>query len=378
MKLLKRLWQRTAANTEATFSRLIKTGLGPASRQPAAPADPVRRLGAPDDDEPHDQPQPTREVISQVRPHTPSPAAEQARPAGWIEPADLPTTAPTIGRMGTATLGVFGVDCSWRPSAIAVDGTTAGSFHVAAASIIGAGHLQSGQPRQDAYNLMLGRSGSLYVAIADGLGSRPTSQLGAHLFTESVLIAAAESESKAGFPVTAAQLLAQASARTARMLTEAYRLEIKDAACVGAVAIFSAQLCDVARIGDVAAFTLADGEFAEAFPVDSGFVNVVTATLPGEEAPQVDTTELGPAEIVVLGTDGLANDLRNSPALRTWLAARWRVPQWPFAMGDTLRYRRQGSHDDRTAIVVWRTTAPSPADRQNPPAALAEVDDGTG
>jgi hypothetical protein len=44
-------------------------------------------------------------------------------------------------------------------------------------------------------------------------------------------------------------------------------------------------------------------------------------------------------------------------ALRTWLAERWARPAMAWAVGDSLRYRRQGSHDDRTAVVVW--TEPS-------------------
>lgn len=377
MKFPKRLWPRAVADPQDAVPPPDGNGRDSAPHPPAAPPEPVNGPDAPADDEPDGQSRPVPETVLQVRPHTPSPAAQPAPPEPLNASADLPTTAPTIGRVGAANLGVLGTDCRLRPSAIAVDGTTAGIFHVAAASIIGTGHLQGGQPRQDAYNLMLGGSGSLYVAIADGLGSRQASQLGAQLFTESVLIAAAESESGTGSPPTAAQLLAQASMRTARVLTEVYRLENRDVACVGAVAVFSAHRCDLARIGDVAAFTLVEGEFTEVFPVDSGFVNVVSATLPGEESAQVDTTELGPAEIVVLGTDGLANDLRNSAALRTWLAARWRAPQWPFAMGDTLRYRRQGSHDDRTAVVVWRTAARPPAETI-PASARNETGDGKG
>ncbi|TDE60306.1 hypothetical protein E1295_00205 [Nonomuraea mesophila] len=103
------------------------------------------------------------------------------------------------------------------------------------------------------------------------------------------------------------------------MLAEGYRIETREAACVGAVAVFSDRGCELARIGDVTDFTLSGGEFAEVFPVESGFMNVVSATLPGERPEQVETADLGLARIVVLGTDGLGNDLRNSPALRSWL-----------------------------------------------------------
>lgn len=48
-----------------------------------------------------------------------------------------------------------------------------------------------------------------------------------------------------------------------------------------------------------------------------------------------------------------SQDLRTSAAIRSWLGERWRTPLGPYAMGESLRYRRQGSHDDRTAVVVW-------------------------
>jgi serine/threonine protein phosphatase PrpC len=269
---------------------------------------------------------------------------------------DLATAAPVIGRVGAASLGALGLGCWLRPPNVAADGTTAGAFHIAAASIIGASHLQGGQPRQDAYNMMLGTSGRLYVAIADGLGSRPASQLGAQLFTDSMLHEAAQDEPAT--PTTATELLHRSSRRTAQLVTGTHHLDVRDTACVGAVAVFSRSGCDIARVGDVAAFTLVDGDFPEAFPVDSEFVNLVRTTLPGEQPDDVQAEELGPAQVVILATDGLANDLRNSPDLRTWLAERWRTAQGPFAMANALRYRRQGSHDDRTAVVVWRTTEP--------------------
>jgi hypothetical protein len=56
---------------------------------------------------------------------------------------------------------------------------------------------------------------------------------------------------------------------------------------------------------------------------------------------------------VVLASDGLAADIRLSKALRRFLDAEWRKPTSAALMLDTLRYRRQGSHDDRTGLVAW-------------------------
>jgi serine/threonine protein phosphatase PrpC len=272
---------------------------------------------------------------------------------------DLPGNAPTIGRASRPRLGVVKPGMRLRPPAVSLDGTTAGPFQIAAASFIGTGHLQSGVPRQDAYNFMPGRTGRLYVAIADGLGSKPASQLGAHLFAESVLFAAAEADEGEEAGPAAADLLRTASRRAAAMVTDAYGIDPRVAGFVGAVAVFSEDGCHLARVGDVSAFTLEKGEFTEAFEPDEGLVNIVSAAMPGEQESEVEVAALPPGAVVVLGTDGFANDLRNSGTLREWLAGQWQVPHLPFGFGDTLRYCRQGSHDDRTAVVVWRPAAGS-------------------
>jgi hypothetical protein len=291
------------------------------------------------------EPTPSREAQP-----TPDPASENPPPA----PADLASLAPNIGKAAPAQLGIVSAGISLRPPAIALDGTEAGGYRVAAASMIGASHVHNGQPRQDAYNFLIGASGRLYVTIADGLGSKPNSQLGAHLFTESVLIAAAHAEAGELEPDPTRLLLA-AGERMERLVGDAYGVDPKSAACVGAVAIFDENGCVVARIGDVSAFVLRDGDFDECFATDDGPLNKVSASLPHAEEASVEVAELGPEAIVVFGTDGLAGDIRNSEALREWLGEKWRVPHLPFGIGDTLRYRRRGSHDDRTAVVVWRT-----------------------
>lgn len=266
--------------------------------------------------------------------------------------ADRPSGAPEIGRVDDVQQGHVRADVTLRPPAVALDGTSAGAFHVAAASLIGAGNLQSGTPRQDAYNFMAGRSGRLYVAIADGVGS--ASQLGAHLWAESVLFAATRAEEHTGTSPDPARLLVEAGKRMAEIVSGTYGLEPRLASCVGAVAVFDDRGCAIARVGDVSAFTVRDGEFTEAFDAPAK----APAAMPGQDAKDIEVVELGPEPIVVFGTGGLANDIRNSDTLREWLAEHWRRPHLPFAIGDTLRYRRQGSHDDRTAVLVWRDAGP--------------------
>lgn len=372
MKMFRRQWPgRPETDPEGAeeFPPVVPAPQPPQDAALPAPVDPWQ--GRPTEVLPEAPPPSPREEASpppETAPEPPEPPAEptvepdaesNAKPAAEArqEPVDLPGNAPTIGRASQPQLGVVKPGMMLRPPAVSLDGTTAGRFHIAAASFIGSGHLQTGVPRQDAYNFMPGKSGRLYVAIADGLGSKPASQLGAHLFAESVLFAAADAEAgedgTAAGP-TASDLLRAASRRAAGMVTDAYRIGTRAAEFVGAVAVFSERGCDIARVGDVSAFTLEKGEFTEAFEPDAGLVNIVSASMPGEDESEVEEATLQPGAVVVLGTDGLANDLRNSGTLREWLAEQWQVPHLPFGFGDTLRYRRQGSHDDRTAVVVWR------------------------
>ena len=85
-------------------------------------------------------------------------------------------------------------------------------------------------------------------------------------------------------------------------------------------------------------------------------INVLGESLPGPAASRPQRA-LARTQVLILATDGLANDLRNSPGIRSWLSEQWSRPIGPFAFCDCLRYQRQGSHDDRTAVVVWPTAA---------------------
>ncbi len=82
-------------------------------------------------------------------------------------------------------------------------------------------------------------------------------------------------------------------------------------------------------------------------------------------APEVRSLEAARRAVLccaVLCTDGLATDLRNSPGVRSWLAESWEAPGDVHAMGEALRFRRRGSHDDRTAVVISVLERPVVAD----------------
>jgi hypothetical protein len=264
---------------------------------------------------------------------------------------ELDSEAPVVGSVHPVPVARLGPAALHRPPAVAIDSVRVGDLHIAGASLIGLSHLVSGSARQDAFSFVATVDGSLVAAIADGLGSRPLSQVGASFFCTGVMQAAVNRSESA-----AALLLAGAS-HAARAAENLYHLKAADISFVAAVAVISSPAPDgvhraeIARIGDVSAFALGAGELIELFAADDDPVNMVRSALPGTAEPEVLHSTAG---MIALATDGLAVDLRTSPGIQRWLSGRWAAPLGPFAFGDTLRYQRQGSHDDRTAVAVWQ------------------------
>ncbi|MFI5712642.1 protein phosphatase 2C domain-containing protein [Kribbella sp. NPDC051620] len=334
---------------------------------PPAPSDQPATTPPPESTEPPTQPDDDPETRA-PDPRVPETRDSDARPeirdpnpeARDPEARELPTSAPVIGKVRPLPQLHVGVGVVHRTPTVALDGLSVGSFHVAAASQAGTAHLIKGEPRQDSYDFVLTPTGRLVVAIVDGLGSRPASQVGARIFCEQVTILAGTTD------CTAAEYLVQAAAQTSATAEDSYGLPSDDISFVGAVAVFTEDAVDIARVGDVSAFALtSDGSFSELFEHDDMALNIVPARLPSTHAPVAEEVRTGSDNQIVLTTDGLATDLRNSAGLREWLAQEWRLPLGPYAMANSLRYRRQGSHDDRTAVVIWRhadIAADSPAD----------------
>ncbi|CAJ63787.1 MULTISPECIES: PP2C family serine/threonine-protein phosphatase [Frankia] len=329
-------------------------GLPPAAARPGAPRPPEADGAKPAPGEP--APGGLAEPPPPAGPAE-APAGEPTRPADPWRLHSSPTAAPTVGRVLPPPRPVLAPATVFRRSMLSLDSIFVGGFHVAAGSLVGTAHLVSGAPCQDAYDFAVSPGGRLIVAIADGLGSRPHSQVGARSFCEGAVQAGLAREE-----LTAADLLAYA-ARYAESQAGAHRLAPREIGFVGAVAVFAGGRCEIARVGDVSAFVLVDGEFHELLTnAPDEHVNVVTDALPEQPLPEPEVRRLDAVRRVVLCTDGLATDLRNSPGVRSWLAESWETPGDVHAMGEALRFRRRGSHDDRTAVVISVLKDPVAAD----------------
>ncbi|MDA8062813.1 MAG: protein phosphatase 2C domain-containing protein [Actinomycetota bacterium] len=115
----------------------------------------------------------------------------------------------------------------------------------------------------------------------------------------------------------------------------------------------------VARVGDSTALVLGAGEwrelFSEADP-DGGSMSTLTGALPAAR-PEVELADLliGPGEALVLVTDGIGDPLRDGPGtVAPALGAALASAPTPLGLAWVVDFSRQGCHDDRTVLALWK------------------------
>ncbi|AYF73912.1 hypothetical protein D7D52_08605 [Nocardia yunnanensis] len=241
------------------------------------------------------------------------------------------------------------------------DGGQLGGRWVAGASIAGQAHRAEGVTGQDSYCAGCCVDGSaLVLAVCDGLGYREqTSQVGAELLARLCCAGAAWIVREQAL-AEGAEALVDAVEQATRRLIEWQRTHLAEWEPAGAHA--TVLVCRVpvspdggpalfARAGDTEAFLLRDDRYASVFPTGTSANDPLSHRNP-RDVLEVTAVALD-ADALILTSDGLAHDIIESPRTREWLAARWSAPCGPHRMLDSLRYRRQSSDDDRTALVTW-------------------------
>ncbi|GAB2529491.1 protein phosphatase 2C domain-containing protein [Nocardia heshunensis] len=299
--------------------------------------------------------------------HAPEPRHASPPADPFSQHDELPTTAPVIGDRIVAQPLPSLAGLPHALPTLRADGGRLGDRWVAAASVAGLTHQAEGSTAQDAYCFMLAHDGSaLILAVCDGLGHYGrTSQVGAELLAR-LCCASAARITRSDAIAYGTEVLAHAIEQANAELLHIQQTNLP--AWTPSELHSTLLLCRLpltpdagpalfARAGDTVAFLLRDAVYSTVFPPasDAGPTNIVTGPLPHPNPREV--LELTAAELdtgaLILATDGLANDIFDSPATRDWLAERWAVPCGPHRMLDALRYRRQTSHDDRTAVVAW-------------------------
>jgi serine/threonine protein phosphatase PrpC len=287
------------------------------------------------------------------------------------QPFDLATAAPQIGELSPGLTETLPGTNVLRLPMITADAGSLGDFWVAGASLSGLSHRHSGTTGQDSYSFRsTEHPGTIVLVVADGLGSKSLhAQVGATLASRVVAdsLGRRNPEQLAEDPIGAIErAMETANAVISTRFGELGASNVKDLSTVLVTAVIRDTLgggarATIARLGDCGAFRLSESGavssegFSSIFSRDDGPVNVVRSCLPTESpvTPECHEVDLVIGDVLVLTTDGLADDILDSPSARGWLAGSWGKPCSGFQMLDSLRFRRQGSHDDRTALAVW-------------------------
>ena len=257
-------------------------------------------------------------------------------------------------------------------AAVRADGGDGAWWALRAASLSGTRHRLAGAGPEDAYGWA--QAGELLVvAVADGVGSRPRAAAASNAAVAAALDAAVAALETAGAvpgrPATDAAagpaLDAGSPLGAVGPALDAAVREANEAAGRsggGATTLVVAVLdpsggARLRRVGDSSAFVLSGGEWRElwAGPGDDGTVQTATTALPAEQPPaQAAAASLGPGDVLLLATDGVADPLRDGPTtVAPGMAAALAAPPEPLELARVVDFSRQGVHDDRTVVVLW-------------------------
>lgn len=305
--------------------------------------------------------------------------------------------APVLGRPSTAAAetALLRDRAGAGEAGYRADGGDSDWCALRVASVAGVRHRLAGRPGQDSFAWACLPDG-LVVAIADGLGGVPGSDHTAGRAVVAAVDAVVESSSSASASaLVSASGSTEAPGSTAAALNAAVTTAATATAASGpasgagraeqllAAGLDAANLAaaeggattlvlgliwrsgevHLARVGDSTAFQVgAEGRWwGEVFapPEDDGVVTA-TAALPAEKLePEFAAVTITTEDLLVLATDGVADPWRDGPStVAPVLAATLAGRPGPLELTQLASFSRQGCHDDRTILVVWRHALP--------------------
>jgi serine/threonine protein phosphatase PrpC len=252
-------------------------------------------------------------------------------------------------------------------SGIAADAAQLGDLEVRAASVIGPGHRceEPATARQDAYALMRARSGShLIVAVADGLSSSASSEIGARVAASAaVRILHQTLEVSPGLERFDAEMLFKQVAGEMvgtgrnRALDDRALCSVLIVAVIPAVAqLGGSRRVWTAQVGDVSLWLHGrTGWIQRTGRSKSGLDrNKVDAVLPFNPGQVVaGFVDVQPGQGVAVMTDGFGDTLSDVATAKPLFSERWVRPPHLARFVSDLCFDARGQDDDRTAVVVW-------------------------
>lgn len=226
-----------------------------------------------------------------------------------------------------------------------------GRLVVRAATLRGHAHNHENLPGQDVVGTTWNaQRGSVFAAVADGIGSRPDSGAAAHHLVIQVI----ERATCLGPHDDPRQVIDRSAAATRHYLG----LEELDGASTLLVAEVScgptAARASVWGIGDSEAWFLIDGHWSPLHQELSPAGDSATRCIPDHQDAHVNAITVPGTAVLVLATDGFARALggHNSPLAKRLVDA-WREPPGPTDFMAQVDFTHPYFNDDRSVVAVW-------------------------
>lgn len=331
----------------------------------AVPVQPERRSGGGGD--------PTTERI----PVTVSPLAIEDAPVATL-PRVHENTVAEADAFVSRTVGVSSKHAHhpWRlpprpsQSGVAADQAEVGDLVVRAASVVGISHrlARPAQARQDSYRLGMDGSGDhLVIAVSDGVGAAPQSELGATIACRAAVDAIRGMLDNAT-PVDGLDVhrVFDDAARFMAGAADQQGMPRGDMAAVMVVAVVPVRAGErggrrawLAWLGDASVWARSESRWQRlAGDGKEGLDrNHVGAALPHGHRQALSTVvDLPPACVFTVVTDGIGDALGRAESA-AWFANRWQRPPALASFLMDVDFDARQTTDDRTAVTVWCTAA---------------------
>lgn len=265
---------------------------------------------------------------------------------------------------------VGGVEVRGRDGRPAVD--------LRAASVRGLSHRYYGKVRQDHYAFRSTPDDRyLVAAVSDGVSDAARShdaaavvcEHGCELLSRQLADLPPEKLDWAGLASELTGVIVRQWARTAQV--DEHAATARDAVAThAATAVFAVVDLEpvdgrlhvqVAGVGDSPAWVLRDGgnRWESLQPIKNAGATVASSgtrafPLVRGEMDGPYATELGPADVLVLMTDGIADPLGDGRGeVGRFLAQVWASPPAPLGFAAQVDFARKSHDDDRTAVAIW-------------------------
>jgi serine/threonine protein phosphatase PrpC len=273
--------------------------------------------------------------------------------------AGLPTP-PAVGRISSAWESHL-ASSDWPRPGLVADYGTIGPIVLAAASTTGRTHAHRGGQRQDAYGFKL-ISDVLVCAVADGVSSTRFGGLGADVAVATALSSADVLPPGATrHDLEWLQFAAGRATRAVQKLADGIPEEASQFASTLVLAAIRRSRgrgflhLNVLSIGDSSALELTPRNEVNVIvgPRSKKDSQKLRDYIPDSASRLVGAKCIIPARsALLLVTDGLADDLRDSETVRHWVGQQLRSATSMVAAANVLSYARQRSGDDRTFVSV--------------------------